>query len=103
MIDNGERVEVRTATLIGRAPATGDGDGDAQLVRVADETRSVSKTHVAILLSRRGVVAVDRGSTNGSSIVRDGAEHPLTPGHPAELRAGDVLRFGDRSLRVEQA
>lgn len=102
MIDNGERIEVRRATLIGRAPAPGDGDGDAQLVRVPDETRSVSKTHVAILLSRRGVVAVDRGSTNGSSIVRDGAEHPLTPGHPAELRAGDVLRFGDRSLRVEQ-
>ncbi|MFD6698403.1 MULTISPECIES: RDD family protein [unclassified Microbacterium] len=103
VIDNGERVEVRAATLIGRAPAVGDGEGEAQLVRVPDETRSVSKTHVAILLSRRGVVAVDRGSTNGSSIVREGAEHPLTPGHPAELRAGDVLRFGDRSLRVEQA
>jgi len=117
VIDNGERVEVRAATLIGRAPAagpstgsgtdpstgSGNGDGEVQLVRVPDETRSVSKTHVAILLSRRGVVAVDRGSTNGSSIVRDGAEHPLTPGHPAELRAGDVLRFGDRSLRVEQA
>ena len=103
VIDNGERVEVRAATLIGRAPAVGDGEGEAQLVRVPDETRSVSKTHVAILLSRRGVVAVDRGSTNGSSIVREGAEHPLTPGHPAELRAGDMLRFGDRSLRVEQA
>jgi len=117
VIDNGERVEVRAATLIGRAPAAGPsagagadastgsatGEGEVQLVRVPDETRSVSKTHVAILLSGRGVVAVDRGSTNGSSIVREGAEHPLTPGHPAELRAGDVLRFGDRSLRVEQA
>ncbi|SDL96436.1 RDD family protein [Microbacterium azadirachtae] len=113
VIDNGERVEVRTATLIGRAPAAGAGDapssvaatgeGEPQLVRVSDETRSVSKTHLAILLSRRGVVVVDRGSTNGSSIVREGAELPLTPGHPAELRAGDVLRFGDRSLRVEQA
>ncbi|WP_439901467.1 RDD family protein [Microbacterium azadirachtae] len=113
VIDNGERVEVRTTTLLGRAPAAGAGDApspgaptgesEPQLVRVADETRSVSKTHLAILLSRRGVVAVDRGSTNGSSIVREGAELPLTPGHPAELRAGDVLRFGDRSLRVEQA
>ena len=114
LIDNGERIDVRTTTLIGRAPvaATGEessaareggGEGEVQLVRVPDETRSVSKTHIAILLSRRGVVAVDRGSTNGSSIVRDGAEHPLTPGHPAELRAGDTLRFGDRSLRVEQA
>lgn len=103
VIDNGERIEVRRPTLIGRAPSTGQGEGEAQLVRVPDETRSVSKTHLAILLSRRGVVAVDRGSTNGSSIMRDGAEHPLTPGHPAELRAGDVLRFGDRSLRVEQA
>ena len=106
VLDDGTRVEVRGTTLIGRAPAAAPGEGgddEPQLVSVADETRSVSKTHVAILLSRRGLVAVDRASTNGSSIVRDGSEHPLTPGHPTELRLGDTLRFGDRSLKVDQA
>ena len=73
------------------------------LARIDDETRSVSKTHLAIVLSRRGIMVVDRASTNGSSIVRDGVEGPLLAGHPIELQAGDSVRFGDRSLTVEMA
>ncbi|QTV80741.1 FHA domain-containing protein [Microbacterium sp. NIBRBAC000506063] len=68
-----------------------------------DDTRSVSKTHLAIALTRRGITATDRNSTNGSAILRQGAEHLLVGGQPAELRGGDVIRFGDRSLTVEQA
>ncbi|WP_313355095.1 FHA domain-containing protein, partial [Microbacterium sp.] len=70
---------------------------------VADDTRSVSKTHLAVLPARRGVLVIDRGSTNGSAIARDGAELPLTPGDPAPVQTGDVVRFGDRTLTVERA
>lgn len=103
ILDSGERIEVRTTTLIGRAPSAAAGEGAVQLAPIADETRSVSKTHLAIMLSRRGIMVVDRGSTNGSSIVRDGVEGPLLPGHPIELYAADFVRFGDRSLRVEMS
>lgn len=102
-LDEGSRIEVRGATLIGRAPAPVAGEGAVQLVAVADDTRSVSKTHLAILPARRGVLVIDRGSTNGSAIVRAGTELPLTPGDPAPVQVGDVVRFGDRTLTVERA
>ncbi|MFJ2551251.1 RDD family protein [Microbacterium sp. NPDC087591] len=101
ILDTGQRIEVRGTTLFGRAPAAAAGEGEAQLVRVADDTRSVSKTHLAVMPARRGVFAVDRASTNGSAIIRNGAETPLVAGHPAELQIGDTVRFGDRTLTVE--
>ncbi len=102
VLDNGERIDVRGATLFGRAPAPVAGEGAVQLIQIADETRSVSKTHLAILPARRGVIAIDRGSTNGSSLVRGGVETPLATGEPAALQAGDIVRFGDRTLTVER-
>jgi pSer/pThr/pTyr-binding forkhead associated (FHA) protein len=103
VLDNGDRIEVRGTTLLGRSPSAAAGERDAQLVPVADDTRSVSKTHIAVVLGRRGVFVVDRASTNGSAVVRAGAETPLVAGQPAELQVGDVVRFGDRTLRVESA
>lgn len=103
VLDNGERIEVRGTTLFGRSPSPAAGEGEAQLIRVFDDTRSVSKTHIAVMPGRRGVFVVDRGSTNGSAVVRGGSETALAPGHPAELQAGDTVRFGDRTLRVERA
>ena len=101
ILDSGERIEVRGTTLFGRAPAAAAGEGEAQLVRVADDTRSVSKTHLAVMPARRGVFAVDRASTNGSAVIRNGVETALVAGHPAELQIGDTVRFGDRMLTVE--
>lgn len=101
ILDSGERVEVRGTTLFGRSPGAAAGEGEAQLVRVADDTRSVSKTHLAVMPARRGVFAVDRASTNGSAIIRNGSETALVAGHPAELQIGDTVRFGDRTLTVE--
>ncbi|PKQ33329.1 MAG: RDD family protein, partial [Actinobacteria bacterium HGW-Actinobacteria-11] len=103
VLDTGERVEVRGTTLFGRSPSAAAGEGEALLVPVVDDTRSVSKTHIAVMPARRGVFIVDRASTNGSAIVRDGVETVLVAGHPAELRTGDTVRFGDRSLQVEWA
>lgn len=102
-LDDGSRIEVRGATLLGRAPAPVAGEGAVQLVPVTDDTRSVSKTHLAVLPARRGVLVVDRGSTNGSSIIREGAEIALRPGDPAPVQPGDTVRFGDRTLTVERA
>lgn len=101
VLDSGERIEVRGTTLFGRSPAAAAGESAAQLVPVFDETRSISKTHLAVMPARRGVFVVDRASTNGSSVVRGGAETVLTAGQPAELQTGDTVRFGDRSLVVE--
>lgn len=97
--DHGERFAITGAALVGRNPAPAAGEVVEHLLPIADDTRSISKTH--LLITAQPLAAVDRASTNGSSVVRAGAEHPLAPGEAFELEAGDVVRFGDRSLTVE--
>ncbi|WP_404311985.1 RDD family protein [Agrococcus terreus] len=99
--DSGERFAITGAALIGRNPSPSPGEVVDHLLPIADDTRSVSKTH--LLIAVRPLAAVDRASTNGSSVVRSGAEHPLEPGRPFPLAAGDVVRFGDRSVVIEGA
>jgi len=100
-LDTGERIEVRGVTLIGRDPSPAAGETVSALVPLHDETRTVSKTHLGLMPARRGILAVDRASTNGSAVIRDGSEIPLLAGQPVELRRGDTVRFGDRTLIVE--
>lgn len=89
-----------SGVLLGRAPAAAADDLGVAMVPVADTTMSISKTHLAVLRRGREIVAVDRHSTNGSAIVRGGAEHRLVPGQPAIVHPGDTLTFGDRSATV---
>ena len=97
--DNGSRTGVRGRTLFGRNPAREDG---ATVVAVRDETLSLSKTHFEIDADPSGIRVVDRHSTNGVVLVRNGRRAPLPPGQPTPVRAGDRLEFGDRSAIVEQ-
>lgn len=99
--DSGERFAITGAALIGRNPSPSPGEVVDHLLPIADDTRSVSKTH--LLIAVRPLAAVDRASTNGSSVVRAGAEHPLEAGRPFPLAPGDVVRFGDRSVVIEGA
>lgn len=76
----------RDATTLGRAL-----DND---VVIADSR--VSRHHVQLVLDRRGLVALDMGSTNGTSVAgRKGAEHRLAD--------GDELSLGGYKVRVRLA
>ncbi|WJM15132.1 RDD family protein [Microbacterium arborescens] len=100
-LDSGDTIAVPGGgVVLGRAPATGPDDVDVLPVPVIDHTRSISKTHWALLRLDGRVVAVERGSTNGSVLVRGAREQALVPGHPVDLRDGDTIRFGDRSAVV---
>ena len=48
------------------------------------------------------LVVMDRGSTNGSYVVRRGMSKALTAGRPSTLLPGDEVRFGDRTMTVER-
>ncbi|GAA3764360.1 hypothetical protein GCM10022240_15820 [Microbacterium kribbense] len=101
VLDSGECIDVTPpGVLLGRAPARASGDGDLALIPLVDQTKSVSKTHLAILCVDGGFAVVDRHSSNGVAIVRNGAQIELVPGRPAVLADGDDLRFGDRHARV---
>ncbi|MBP2420366.1 RDD family protein [Microbacterium imperiale] len=100
-LDSGDVIAISGGgVVLGRAPATGPDDVDVLPVPVVDPTRSISKTHWALLRQDGRVVALERGSTNGSILVRGGAEQALEPGRPVEVHDGDTIRFGDRHAVV---
>ncbi|GAA1978528.1 RDD family protein [Microbacterium pumilum] len=94
--DDGTRMAVYERTVCGRNP---EREGGVAVRAVRDETLSVSKTHFEIG-GDDGAWIIDRFSTNGTNLVRDGERIGLVPGLPAALRAGDRLEFGDRSAVV---
>ena len=95
--DDGTRMAVYGRTLYGRNPAMEPG---AVAIAVRDETLSLSKTHFEIGGDANGAWIVDRHSTNGTVLIRDGGRIPLVPGLQTSLRAGDRLEFGDRTAAV---
>ncbi|MCP2635288.1 RDD family protein [Microbacterium sp. HD4P20] len=100
-LDTGEDISVDgLGILIGRDPALVPNGPALRLVAIADPTKSVSKTHLAIVRSGTAVVVIDLGSTNGSALLRDGAERTLGPHEQVALRNGDTIRLGDRHARI---
>ncbi|MFK4835438.1 RDD family protein [Microbacterium sp. ZW T2_14] len=95
--DDGARMAVYGRTLYGRNPASEEG---AVAIAVRDETLSLSKTHFEIGGDVTGAWILDRHSTNGTTLVRDGVRIPLIPGVRTNLRPGDSLEFGDRRVTV---
>jgi hypothetical protein len=98
--DDGTRMAVYGRTLYGRNPADENG---AVCIAVRDETLSLSKTHFEVGGTAAGPWITDRHSTNGTTLVRDGARIPLVPGVRTTLRVGDALEFGDRRVTVGAA
>ncbi|WP_308492633.1 RDD family protein [Microbacterium terrisoli] len=96
--DNGTRIAVYGRTVFGRNPAREDG---ATVVAVRDETLSLSKTHFEVGGDASAPWIIDRHSTNGVVLVRNGRRATLSPGARTPVRAGDRLEFGDRALTVE--
>ncbi|MFD4958773.1 RDD family protein [Microbacterium sp. NPDC058389] len=95
--DDGTRMAVYGRTLYGRNPA---GEAGAVAIAVRDETLSLSKTHFEIGGDPAAAWIVDRHSTNGTILVRDGGRIPLVAGVRTNLRTGDRLEFGDRAVTV---
>ncbi|WP_300404462.1 RDD family protein [uncultured Nocardioides sp.] len=99
--DTGETVLVRGLTLLGRGPQPREGESVADLVALPSTDMSVSKTHAQLQLSDDGsLVVMDRGSTNGSVLIRQGVPRHLSAGRPVTLLDGDVLHLGDRVLEI---
>ena len=97
-LSDGRRVSIERIALVGRNPAS---DADVQLVRVADPTLSVSKTHLQIGVEPAGVWVADRGSTNGTIVtLPDGGQVMCGPDRQVRLRLGSTIVFGDCSMRL---
>lgn len=101
--DSGESLRVEGVALVGRNPAPGTGERVADLVPLRSADMSISKTHAQFHVAPDGALVVtDRGSTNGSVLVRQGMSRELSAGRPATLLDGDRVRVGDREIRVSR-
>jgi uncharacterized RDD family membrane protein YckC len=101
--DNGESFVIAGLALVGRRPEPRAGEQVAHLIPLASADMSVSKTHAQFGPAPDGtIVVMDRGSTNGTMLVRQGVSRQLAPGKPASLVDGDKLVYGDREMVVSR-
>ncbi|MCS5715999.1 RDD family protein [Herbiconiux sp. CPCC 205716] len=101
-LDTGEVVPITRHGALGRDPVAPGGDPSDLLIALQGDTLSVSKTHLEFGLEGGRVWVSDRGSTNGTALVRsDGAELELDAGERVRVEAGDRIRVGTRVLQVE--
>lgn len=96
MLDDGRTIAIDGLVLLGRNPQARPGEEHATLIKIADTTRTVSKSHLEIGLNSRGLYVVDRGSTNGSTVTSvSGVSRRCAPGNPVDVEPGSIVSFGD--------
>ncbi len=101
VLDDGREIAVSGVVLLGRNPSARPGEEDAQLIKIGDESRTVSKTHLAVGVDENGFWVMDRGSTNGSTVTSpDGFSRKCEPGDVVAVPADSIVSFGDHWLRV---
>lgn len=103
VLDDGQEVPVHGLVLLGRNPQPRQGEEHADVVRIPDQSRTLSKSHLLLDLDANGCFVVDRGSTNGS-VVRtpDGARIRCTPGAAVRVPEGSTVKMGDRSFTLRR-
>ncbi len=105
VFDDGATFTLDSDYVVGREP---DGDprvtaGEARPLLLDDDARTVSRVHAEVRLDGWRVDVVDRGSTNGTFVWRQGggAWERLGPGQPVRLEPGVHASFGQRVFRFE--
>lgn len=87
--------------IVGRQPSGRPGEPVRHVVPLRSDDMSISKTHAQFHIAADGaLVVIDRGSTNGSLLLRKGVSRELVAGRPATLVDGDRVCFGDRQMTV---
>lgn len=98
--DSGALHWFRGTCVIGRNPEAEPG---VATVAVPDLSRTLSKTHVALVQAHGTVVLRDLGSTNGTSVTRtDASFEDLVPGVDLAVAAGTTVRIGDHAFVVDR-
>jgi len=103
VLDDGRALEVSGLVLLGRNPQPRPGEENAELIKVSDDTRTVSKTHLSLSVDANGPYVMDRDSTNGTTVTRpSGGSRTCPPGDVVPVGDGVIVSFGDHWLRIER-
>ncbi len=94
---NGQVFSVDGFCLIGRDPEDVNVVGGAKLLVVDDSTKTVSKTHAALVVTGDGKLMIeDLESTNGTFVTGgEKFEKQVTNGDPVEIHENERVRLGD--------
>ncbi|MDO5053631.1 MAG: FHA domain-containing protein [Pseudoclavibacter sp.] len=104
VLADGVTMPVYGEVVVGRNP-DGTGHPGASLAAVADETRTMSKTHARFFIADEALRIDDLGSTNGVALFPGGNPQgamAVEPGEPVELRSGDVVQLGEYDIIVRR-
>jgi hypothetical protein len=98
--DSGAVHWFRGTCVIGRNP---EAEAGVATVAVPDLSRTLSKTHVALVQADGAVLLRDLGSTNGTSVIRpDASFEDLAAGVDLAVPAGSTVRIGDHAFVVDR-
>ena len=103
VLDDGREISIDGLVLLGRNPQPQPGEEDAQLIKLADETRTVSKSHLAIGIDAGGLFVVDRGSTNGSTVTTpEGVSTRCSTGDIIYVTEDSIVSIGDHWFKIRR-
>jgi hypothetical protein len=101
---DGLRYELTGPALVGRNPSAVDGQPPVATISVADDTRSISKTHARLEPAIDGVWVLDLRSSNGSTITNaTGAVVECEPTVPTLAAWGTTISLGECEFVVRAA
>lgn len=97
-LSSGQVVTLDRTVIIGRRPRATRASGDSlpHLVAVDSPQQDISRSHLEIRPEGDSVVVIDLHTTNGSTLLRPGADPMrLHPGEHTLVLSGDVVDLGD--------
>jgi pSer/pThr/pTyr-binding forkhead associated (FHA) protein len=97
-LSTGQVIELDRTVIIGRRPRSTRVSGDSMphLVAVESPQQDISRSHLEIRPEGDSVVVIDLRTTNGSTLLRPGADPVrLHPGEQTLVLSGDVVDLGD--------
>ena len=97
-VSGGDPFVLDRTAIIGRRPRASrvSGNDVPQLITVPSPQQDISRSHLELRLEGWHVVAIDLGTTNGTTLHREGFEPVrLRPREGVVLHDGDLLDLGD--------
>ena len=99
--DDGKRIVVTGPGLLGRNPEAKSDESFVHMVALDDESRQISKTHVAFGVDDSGFWIIDRGSANGTAVTPPGGGlKELAPWQREHVAWDSLVEVGGRTFTV---
>ncbi len=98
----GQRFEVTGRSLLGRNPKAPPGVAYEAVLVVVDPGKTISKSHVELLVVADELLVLDLGSGNGTVVETPGRPAVrCVPGMPQPVRRGSRLILGRQQIEIE--